>query len=499
MATKAKAKSGKPKTGAQGRTKSTPSPKISGPVAPDGRMPLVPYDMGGWLISGGGGNQNVQTFDIAPPGTYDTYDKVARYPTSVLALTKLNSPITRTEWKWKKHDDAPKSWLKEMQTTFDPLRSELLELYVPLAERYGWQSGEVVWDVTTGRNLGISEFKGLSARETELLFDKATGEAAGVRNEDANGRKTDLLPQNSFTFIFNSEPGMPYGNPLCENVRPRWGEVNKFISRAAMWVSKISNVVPIIHYPVGQSQFFGSSKWPNQYFAQYLLNKLVNGEGITIPNEFATVAGTGETVESTSAMMDKALAGADKSSWHFDFMEPKATNFLAGFVLLLSYYDALIIRGFMLPERTLIQGMHGGSRAETQVHDNTADYVSELIYAGFVRQLSHQTVNDCLEMRYGPAARGAVWIEAPKLSNEGSQTIEKIILAAIASKNQAVSDLAASIIDFDASADELHVPVLKENRGKWKSAFPPAPKPMPATNGKPMNGNGKRITAGAED
>lgn len=436
----------------------------SQPFTENGGTPLIPYDMNGFFINSG--TRLIKPFDIAPPGSYEVYEKVANYPTMVLGLSKRVNPLIRTPWVWgKRNDSVLDAWLNEAKSVFDPHRWELLR-QSKKAMVDGWEPNEVVWDFGA-KSIGVEEFKPLSVRNTEFIIDVKTGRKMGLRNVDANGKMVDLPLGKTFAYSFDPQPGDPYSRSHpCEKIRPRWGEVNQIISRAAMYTSKISNVVPMIHYPAGMQRMPGGAQWPNWYMANYLLTKLGNGEGITVPNEFNAMAATGKDIPTTTSLMEKALASAGKSSWNFQFLEPGGVNYLDGFVAFLAYYDVLFVRACEIPEKSILTTSHG-DRGQSKVHDNSADAVSEVDYGNFCRQFLVQVVDPWLVMRYGPAAKGALTLEAPQLSKTNNDDINAVIKALLASTNPAVADAAAAATNMPMLLDEAQIPKTKDSPEIW--------------------------------
>ena len=69
------------------------------------------------------------------------------------------------------------------------------------------------------------------------------------------------------------------------------------------------------------------------------------------------------------------------------------------------YYDALMFRAWLRPERVGLESRYG-SRADATKHTESALIDSELVHEDSVRQLNAAMVDDLLAFNYGPEARG---------------------------------------------------------------------------------------------
>src|SRR5208283_2739691 len=91
------------------------------------------------------------------------------------------------------------------------------------------------------------------------------------------------------------------------------------------------------------------------------------GRSVMFPNGFAS---------GLNLLSSYELAG--KSPWQLSTIETTGADHAPGMKLVLEYYDALIFRGWLRPERSGLESHHG-TRADAQTHTDTAMLDSELI------------------------------------------------------------------------------------------------------------------------
>jgi hypothetical protein len=144
---------------------------------------------------------------------------------------------------------------------------------------------------------------------------------------------------------------------------------------------------------------------------------------------------------------------AGKSSWQLSAFESSGADHAPGMKEVLEYYDALIFRGWMRPERTGLESRHG-SRADAKQHTDTATLDSELIDRDLAEAINRDVIDEVLALNFGQDARGAVAIEPAPIETDSVDALRVILGKLIASKD---ADAGAKI-DVGALLDQLAVP-----------------------------------------
>jgi hypothetical protein len=350
------------------------------------------------------------------------------------------APIIGNSWRWKKlRDDVPDEWLAFARQVLDPLRQSIVRDALRALE-FGWAGFEKVWEVQRGRRI-LRKLKPLLWELTEILVDEH-GNPVGLFNRVPGESPTVLTSGKYFLYTQDAEAGNPYGRSRHENIRQIWSECEQIRHRLAQYLRKVSGIVVQLHYPEGTSRDAAGAERPNQWLGQQVLDAVSAGKSVMFPNGFAAGG-------DPHAAFD--LAG--KSSWQLSAFESGGADHAPGMKEVLEYYDALIFRGWMRPERTGLESRHG-SRADAKTHTDTATLDSELIDQDLAAAINRDVVDELLVFNFGPRARSAVAIEPAPIETDSVDALRQILRELLASKS---SDAAAKI-DVEALLDELSVP-----------------------------------------
>jgi hypothetical protein len=166
------------------------------------------------------------------------------------------------------------------------------------------------------------------------------------------------------------------------------------------------------------------------------------GRSVMFPNGFASTS---------DLRMAYELAG--KSPWQLSTLEAQGADHAPGMKLVLEYYDALIFRGWVRPERVGLESIHG-SKADAETHTNTATLDSELIDRDIAEAVTRGVLDELLALNFGQRARGAVVIEPAPIEAD-SLGVLRGVLTSLLNKDEPA---ASSQIDLAALLDQLSVP-----------------------------------------
>ena len=121
--------------------------------------------------------------------------------------------------------------------------------------------------------------------------------------------------------------------------------------RLAQYHKKIAGVIVQLHYPEGTSLDAAGVERSNDAIAQQILEAVSMGKSVRFPNLFASVD-------------DPKTAGelAGKSQWVLSQFDPGGTDYSPGLLNALAYYDKLLFRGWLRPERVGLEALHGTLR-----------------------------------------------------------------------------------------------------------------------------------------
>jgi hypothetical protein len=379
-------------------------------------------------------------FSPAAPGTYQTYRQISSHPTNALVRGMIAAPIVANTWRWKKRrDDVPDGWVQFVQAVMDPLRQVIVRDALRALE-FGWAGFEKIWEIQNGRRI-LRRLKPLLWDCTDILTDEH-GNPCGLVNRPPGTAPVVLAAEKYFLYTYDSEAGNPYGRSRHENIRQAWAQSEEIRHRLAQYMKKISGIIVQLHYPEGTTRDSAGAERPNQWLGQQVLDAVSAGRSVMFPNGFASTSDLRAAYE---------LAG--KSPWQLSAFEAGGADHAAGIKLILEYYDALIFRGWLRPERSGLESRHG-SRADAQTHTDSGTLDSELIDRDLADALTRGVVDDLLTLNFGTKARGAVSIEPAPIETDALSILSDVLTTLLSKGDSQMT----SRIDADALLDQLCVP-----------------------------------------
>ncbi|MDP9175553.1 MAG: hypothetical protein M3O30_17055 [Planctomycetota bacterium] len=383
-------------------------------------------------------------FTSAAPGTYETYRSISAHPTAALVRGMIAAPIVANTWRWKKSRPAvPQEWLTFTRSVLEPLRQSIVRDSLRALE-FGWAGFEKIWEIENGRRV-LRRLKPLLWDCTQILIDPH-GNVAGLLNHPPGKPPVTLAPGKFFLYSHDPEAGNPYGRSRNENIRQAWSESEQIRRRLAQYMKKVAGIVVQLHYPEGTSRDAAGADRPNQWLGQQVLDAVSAGRSVMFPNGFAAATDVRAAYE---------LAG--KSPWQLSAFDAATTDHAPGMKLILEYYDALIFRGWLRPERTGLEGRHA-SRADAKTHTDAATLDSELIDRDLADALNKGVVDDLLISNFGPEARGAVTIDPAPLEPDALGVLRAVLTELLANPAEPI----AAKVDVGALLDHLAVPRLAD-------------------------------------
>ena len=385
-------------------------------------------------------------------GTYKTYREMLNHPTLALCHAAATAPIIAAGWSVESDDDAPEDAIKLIEDVFDKHRTLILT-QACRAVYYGWQSFERVWGIDDDGRLVIEKFKPLIPDRTEIVIDREHGNVLGIKQDSVK-----LDNGHCLIFTYDQEGDNPYGRSRMENVR-KWAYRPWTVGAAKLeqYQGKAAGVVPVVRYPAGQGQDAQGRTIDNSVAAASILSRLSNASGIIAPNTLQDWA------------MDALRSGAkieELLAWQFSFLETRSGHG-SEFIGSLSYQDKLMVRGYLIPERAILEGQFG-TKAEAGVHGDIAVLISQQWLDTIIAELNRQAVDDVLEANFGKTARGKVYLKSGPIQDTEVALYQSIVTALLTAN----PDMAKSDLDFDAMYDALKLPKYQEDLSEQDPLMP---------------------------
>lgn len=385
-------------------------------------------------------------FDLlgrAPSGKYKIYRKMRGCPTIAIARIAATAPILLANWALETTDDVPDEHKEFVQKQLTPLYPRLIRDMLRGFD-YGWQSFEKVWEIRDGK-LVYKKLKALLPDQTLVQVDKTTGEFLGLKQKNVI-----LPPTNVFIYSHDAEGTDFYGRSRHENIREHawhpWTEITK---KMRMYATKVAGIIPMIEYPPGVSKTVDGRTESNFKLAQMFLTALGKGNGLAMPNTLAQHA------------TDLMRAGIDLDqlrAWRISFLEGKGAHG-RDLTAMVRYFDSLMLRGWLVPERAATEGQFG-TKAEAVQHGQLALMMADLDYQEMLRQVNTYVINPLLIYNFGVQAADSVYLARagldPAIVFFLRTMVEKVLTAPIN------TDLFLEYLDIDTILDEVGIPKAAE-------------------------------------
>jgi hypothetical protein len=270
------------------------------------------------------------------------------------------------------------------------------------------------------------------------------GNFRGLRNQPTGDSPRDILGSKAFVYTYDGEYGNFYGRSRHENIRQVWCQAMQTAQRMAQYQKKVAGVIAQLHYPEGTSRDAAGVERSNDWIAQQILEAVSMGRSVRFPNLFASI-------EDPTTAAD--LAG--KSQWVLSQFDLGGTDYSPGLLNALAYYDKLLFRGWLRPERVGLDTQHG-SRADSQQHSDNSIQDSQLIDDDFAAAFNSGVVDDLLVLNFGATARGSVFVDPSPISDVKTDTISAVLTELL--RNNQTAPGVAGQIDVAGILEDLDVP-----------------------------------------
>ncbi|KKN01556.1 hypothetical protein LCGC14_1126540 [marine sediment metagenome] len=418
-----------------------PEPQLGKQTASQGRVSTF-----------GGGRFDIPGFGNTR-GTIRTYKLMRQNPTIALARMAATAPIRAADYAFV-GKNATDEQVELIQSMIEPQLPALIRNAL-FALDYGNKSFEKQYEfrdfkTESGRTrptLWLRRLNPLSIDATQIVVNPK-GTFLGLRNKDTN-----LAAANSFVYTHDGEDCDLHGRPRHENIRLNaWQPWADTLRRLGQYVTKASGVIPIVRYVPGEVRDIGGAKQEAHDMARQLIRQLGSGEGVIHPVVFAPWA--------EDLMQEGKFNLSDLLAWKIEFLEVKPGHGTE-FIQMLKYYDALMLRGWLVPERAAVEGTEG-TKAEAGVHGDLMTLVAEDVLSELLQQINDFIVDPVLALNFGPDARGSVVIEAAPLVDKRALLVREIVKAVLI--NPANTDILLATADLSAMVDQQGIPAASNNK-----------------------------------
>ena len=372
--------------------------------------------------------------------SYEVYRLMRRHPTIAIARACATAPIISSNWSLEAADDVPDDLTEFVNEQINNIWIDYLKNAI-FALDYGFQVFEKIYRL--GDKSGMIEverLKPLLPDLTKFVVDKQTGELKGVKNNAIELNISDVV-----VYTHDKEGDNYYGHPRMENCWEAWRRWKEIDGKFQTYITKVSNVIPMIEYPPGESRDVTGATVDNFKIAQSVLRELGKGAGIAMPNTLA------EYVSELSRLGGNVK---DMRAWNIDFLEVGGSHG-SEYETMMDKYERLMIRGWLIPERAISEGKFG-TKAEAESHADIALLMTTQTYHDIITVLNEQLVNDLVRYNFGDDYIGKVKIIGSELDKEQQELYREILKGVLTNPNNV--DLLIQWLDVDALVDIAGLP-----------------------------------------
>ena len=375
--------------------------------------------------------------------TFKIYRQMRENPTVALARMVATAPIRTAEWTLEADDGVPEEQVEFIQDNLTALWHNLVNDSL-LALDYGYAPGEIIFEESEGQ-VSVARVKPLLVDKTTILTDEH-GNFTGLKNQ-VGKFNVELDAAESFLYSYDCEAGNLYGRSRNENIRATaWQEWVDLQRKRALYFRKSAGAVPMIHYPDGEGIDAGGAVRPNYQLAKLLVDHLQKGNGICMPTTLKPWA---------QELARDGKAGADMEAWTIDFLETKSQHG-AEFTDAMKHCESLMMRGWLIPERSATEAQTAGSRADSETSADIALTCADLVLHDLCQTFQCQIINPLLVLNYGDQAKGTVRIKRAGLSAPLQAFYRALIQAALGNPTQLA--LLLKLVDMNSLVSAAGLP-----------------------------------------
>lgn len=353
------------------------------------------------LLSRGSGDvlgqvMNVPGFATPEPATIQTWRKMRANPTVAIARIASGAPVRANQWSYEADDGISPDAVAVVQRSIDRLRVSIVK-HALTALDYGFAAFETTWQVDSGSLVPWS-LRPLLPDTTEAIVDEC-GQVVGAEHQ-----AIPITAANLLWFSYDGEADAPYGRSRHENIRSVWSAWTDTLARLGKYTTKTSGVIPMIQYPEGKSRDATGSEVDNFELAKKVLSNLSLGAGVAMPNTL---------VQWAAEAVNRGVDITQLRAWIITFLESRAGHgdeYLAA----LQHFERLMLRGWLVPERSVTEGQHG-TNAEAETHGDFAIAAASHVLEDIIACVQTQLVDRMLRLNYGPGHEGTIRVKAAEL------------------------------------------------------------------------------------
>lgn len=363
-------------------------------------------------------------------------------PTVQLARMAVVAPIVHTPWIYNAEKDCPTEAIEATRTNFENIRLWFLQTAVYGCLDFGWQPFEIIYKPEDGY-IWIDNLKPLLQDYTTILVYINNGKFAGYTNEPTKvglyQDDTTILDEYALHTCFSVEGTDWYGHSVFDSLYDtleNYADVNNTANR---YDKKIAGATWVVYYPVGKTYYKGTDT-DNDEIALTILSKLQASGAVAIPDEI-------------QEFLDDSVDKEMKGKWRVELITANSST-ASSFNDRLKYLDALKMRAFGIPERSVLEGTHG-TKAEAGEHTNIALGTIGVKHLLLCNMLNNFAVRPFLRFNFGKKYQDCIKITPAPIVSAHYETLKEIYRLIIQSPETLLKEYANINVEEIRSALDI--------------------------------------------
>lgn len=413
---------------------------------------------------------------------------------------KVLNAIVDSEWEAKPFDDAvPKEWVDWVKDTLVPKRRDVMKDQYRGVDM-GFAPAEKVWEIENGQYV-FQYSKPLLVDWTRIVAD-GHGRFAGLNQGQLGSLPTigtDLVVSGkavagldtykSWIYTYDQEAGNLYGRSRLENIRRScWGQWLDVAQQLLRLGYKVSGVQAIFKVPGGTfKDKDGKDVSYREDVVKHAIPALVNGQGICLTN--LSLQRNSQSGNSNKSPDPEMLALLAKTSLvEVDVIDfGNQTPAITGLLARLEHLEDGMVEGYLHSPREVDEAKQGG-RADAEEHGDSGTLDPQMIVDDIDESFNKSVVDDALELRFGPEARGKVRVETPPLRDAKKAAARTMLTGMM----QSCASVQARLPDMlgDKGMGDLLTEAGFNPQKTWSEAEPEESDMPPGGMNGGLNGNG---------
>ena len=428
----------------------------------------------------------------------DTYVKMKQDPQIAIGLAIIKLPLVSLNWVIDCDDKDVAAFVTEsIKLIWRRLIKSMLT-----AIDFGFASHEKVWwrypmDISsvtaTGRKKthfsGVAEiYKKIKAHYPDTIrirTEAKTGDFLGIIQEIGGGDTVSLDKDKCFFFAIEDDFGNYFGGSRLKNAYKPWYWKEVLYQFMLRYYERRGSPPTIVTFPPGVNLDASGNEVDNAAVALKIGQSLIENSVVTIPFE--------ETKDGR------------ENQWKVNYLHDEKRGEM--FIQCISHLETQMLRGLLIPERTVTQDISTGSYSMAASHAEAFLLAQEGLISQIEDSINEQLIPPLVEFNFKPKQRIPCRLQLEEIQHGRKKLLKEIYVEIIRNINTfakagMVPNLLPSLSEMGnilkipmATFDEEYVNISPTNNADGNGAGNVDQNVQPVPSNSKTNNKGKKETS----